>query len=69
MEEISVALPAALKDGREGRADMVPWMERILHILLAQKKEGAAYLGTKACRKPKIVLLGCERLLMNEVPL
>ena len=55
MAKTSVALPADLKDGSEGRADLVPYLERIVLSLTAQKKEGAAYLLTK-----KLSVFKCE---------
>ena len=65
MEKTSVALPAALTDGREGHADMVPWMERDGNYLVSHKKEGAAHLPTKklaAFKTPTDV----EQVLMDE---
>jgi len=41
--------PFRRKDCRESiSADLVPWMERGLNYLTAQKKERAAYLLTKS---------------------
>ena len=44
MEKFSTALPAMLKDGRDGRKDVSHWLHRNANFLMSVKKDGAAMI-------------------------